>query len=61
VCQSSVYIVDEGQEQLLLEEVALLEVKGDQVTLKTLFDEPASLLARVKEIDLVKHRIVLER
>lgn len=61
MCQSSVYIVDEGQEQLLLEEVALLEVKGDQVTLKTLFDEPASLLARVKEIDLVKHRIVLER
>lgn len=38
-----------------------MEVKGNQVTMKTLFGEPASLVARVKEIDLMKHRIVLER
>lgn len=61
MCQSSVYVLVDGQEQLLLEEVALVEVKGSQVTMKTLFGEPATLQARVKRIDLMKHRIVLER
>ena len=61
MCQSSIYVIDEDREELLLEEVALVEVEGDRVALKTLFGEPLSLCARIKEIDLMKHRIVLER
>lgn len=49
------------QTELLLEEVALVEVEGEWVKLKPLFGEVLSLPARLKEIDLMKHRIVLER
>ena len=61
MCQSSVYILDKGQEELVLEEVAWVEVDGNQMTMKSLFGEPTFLFARIKEIDLMKHRIVLEK
>ena len=61
MCQSNVYAIDSGRQELLLEEVARLEIEGDEVTIEPLFGEPISLTARIKEIDLMKHRIVVER
>jgi predicted RNA-binding protein len=56
-----VYALSEKGEELLLEEVAAVEVEGEQVVMRPLFGEPLSLAARLVEIDLMKHRIVLER
>lgn len=62
MCQSSVYAISGDREELILEEVASVEVEeGDKVVLRPLFGEPLSLHARLKEVDLMKHRIVLER
>jgi predicted RNA-binding protein len=61
MCQSNAYLLDGGREELVLEDVALMEVGENQVKMRTLFGEPLSLRARVKEIDLIKNRIVLER
>jgi predicted RNA-binding protein len=61
VCQSNVYLIEGEQEELLQEDVALVHMDGDRVELKTLFGEPLSLNARIVEIDLMKHRIVLEK
>ena len=61
MCQSNVYIIDGDREELVQEDVALVEIDGDRVAMKTLFGEPISLCARIKAIDLMKHRIVLER
>jgi predicted RNA-binding protein len=61
MCQSNAYLLDGGREELVLEDVALVEVGRDQVKMRTLFGEPVSLRARVREIDLTKNRIVLER
>lgn len=61
MCQSSVYTLNQDQEELLLEDVAWVAVEGDQVTMRTLFGEPISLTARIKKIDLMKHRIILEK
>ena len=61
MCQSNVYAIDSGRQELLLEEVVRLEIEGDEVTIEPLFGEPFSLAARIKEIDLMKHRIVVER
>ena len=60
MCQSTVYTVDQGQEECILEDVAWVGIEGNQVTLRTLFREPVCLSARIKEIDLMKHRIILE-
>jgi len=61
MCQSNAYLLDGGREELVLEDVALVEVGRDRVKMRTLFGEPVSLRARVREIDLMKNRIVLER
>lgn len=61
MCQSNAYLVDRGVEVLVLEDVAWVEVGEDQVTLRSLFGEPVAVCARIKEIDLIKNRIVLER
>ena len=61
MCQSSVYTLEKGQEELVLEEVVWVEVDGNRVTLKSLFGEPLSLTAKIKTVDLMKHRILLEK
>ncbi|MEW6751481.1 MAG: CooT family nickel-binding protein [Candidatus Latescibacterota bacterium] len=61
MCQSSVYATAGEGEELLLEDVALITVDGDRLELRTLFGEPLLLRGRIRQIDLMKHRIVLER
>jgi predicted RNA-binding protein len=61
MCQSNVYAVERVEETLVLEDVASMRIDGDQITMRTLFGEPVSLEGRIKEINLMKHRIVLER
>jgi predicted RNA-binding protein len=61
MCQSNVFAVENGREELLMEEVAGLDIDGDRITMRSLFGEPLSVLARIKEIDLLKNRIVLEK
>ena len=61
MCQSSVYAVEGDREEMIAEEIASVEVNGDQVTLRSLFDEPLVLRARIRRIDLMKHRIILEK
>lgn len=61
MCQSNAYLSDGGREELVLEDVALVEVGEGLVKMRTLFGEPVSLRARVREIDLTRNRIVLEK
>jgi predicted RNA-binding protein len=61
MCQSSVYAVTGETEELLLEEVVALAVEGEWVMVRSLFGEPLHVRARVRQIDLTRNRIVLER
>ena len=61
MCQSSIYVIDSGRQELLLDEVARVEIEGNEVIMEPLFGERISLTARIKEIDLMKHRILVER
>lgn len=61
MCQSSVYAVAGDTAELLLEEVVALAVEGERVAIRTLFGGGLSLRARVREIDLTRNRILLER
>ncbi len=61
MCQSNIYAIDGRQQELLLEEVARVEIEGDRIIVEPLFGERVSLTARIKEIDLMKHRIVVEK
>ncbi len=60
MCQARVYGQREGHEQLIMEDVALIEVDGDVCTMATLFGEEKRVKGRIVRIDLLKHRVVLE-
>jgi predicted RNA-binding protein len=60
MCEASAYIYKDGQEELYLDSVDILLPEGDKIYLKNLFGEQKTFEGRVKEISLLRHRIVLE-
>ena len=61
MCQSNVYALDGDEEELLLEDVALIESDGDSLTMRTLFGEPMVVAGPVVAVDLMRHRVYVER
>lgn len=59
MCEASVYMEKHGTEELILESVDVLEDKGDEVRMVSIFGEEKLIRARVKRFALVNHRIVL--
>ena len=60
MCLSKVYFDRGGKKEILLEEVATIIVDDRKLQLRTLFGEQKEINARIKEIDLVAHNILLE-
>lgn len=62
MCLSKVYVEDGKQNSLVVEEAARVVDSGDTITIHTLFGESEELEGyRIREIDLVKNRILLEK
>ena len=60
MCQSSAYIEKQGKKELLMEDVDLFEADGDQIKLVNIFGEEIIVKAKVKNLSLVDHKIILE-
>ncbi|MBW1997075.1 MAG: CooT family nickel-binding protein [Deltaproteobacteria bacterium] len=60
MCESSVYLLKDGKEELVLESVDRLESRDDQVRVMDIFGEEKRLKARVKSLSLINHKIILE-
>lgn len=60
MCESNAYILKEGNEELVFENVDFLENDKDQVRMINLFGEEKTIIARVKTLSLVDHKIILE-
>ena len=60
MCESSAYLIKDGKEELLMESVDFLKPQGDRILLKSIFGEETTVQARLREMDLTGHRIVLE-
>lgn len=56
MCQATVYL--NGQE--VMRDVVRVEPVPEGVRLSTFFDPPQVLPAVIREIDLLKHRVILE-
>lgn len=59
MCEANVYIEKNGQEELYLENVDILLPEGEKIFLRNLFGEQKTFEGFVKEISLLKHKIVL--
>ncbi|MGB2728836.1 MAG: CooT family nickel-binding protein [Halobacteriota archaeon] len=60
MCESSVLIEKEGGRELLMEEVVHVEVDGDDIKLRGILGEIQHAKGRIREINLMKHTIVIE-
>ncbi len=61
MCESKVYLATETGEELVLDDVTSIRPDGDGYTLVSLFGQQLHVRGRIREIDLLKHRVVLEQ
>ena len=59
MCLSKAYVDKNGNKELLMEEVASLDIEDNKLRLKTLFGEEKELTASIKRIDFMTHNIFL--
>jgi len=60
MCESTAYVLKDGKEEVILENVDFLENGEKQVKLVDLFGEEKIVKARLKTLSLVDHKIILE-
>lgn len=60
MCLSKAYVYRGEGKELLMEEVASLDILGDRVRLKSLFGEEKEVFGSIRQIDFMSHRIFLE-
>ena len=61
MCEANVYLVDkEGRERLLLESVDKIIPIEEEIFLENIFSQRKTIRARIKEMELGEHKIILE-
>lgn len=60
MCEANAYLTKQGSEELILESIMILRPEGDRIYLQNIFGEQKWIKGRIKEMNLVEHRIVLE-
>ena len=61
MCEVRVFKREGGEEKLLLRDVYLIEEEPDGLRFETIFGEQKVFEGEIKEISLLRHRIVLEK
>jgi predicted RNA-binding protein len=60
MCEANAYLLKEGKEELILEDVSVLRPEKEELYLQNIFGEQKRVKARIREMNLLDHRIVLE-
>jgi predicted RNA-binding protein len=59
MCEAAAYIVRNGQEELFLENVDVIEPDGDNLRLVSIFGEQKIIKAAIQSLNLVDHKVIL--
>lgn len=59
MCEASAYVLKNGQEELLLSDVDIVEPEGDDLRLVNIFGEQKVARAAIHSLNLVNHKILL--
>jgi predicted RNA-binding protein len=59
MCQATVYLICNGQEDEIMKDVISLEPTEGGLRLKSLFEEPKIVQGRIERIDFLKHKITI--
>ncbi len=60
MCQATVYLKQDSQETEIMRDVILIEPAENGVRLAAFFKEPRLVRGRIRHIDFLKHRVLLE-
>jgi predicted RNA-binding protein len=60
MCEAAAYLVKNGEEELVLESVDILESHEKGLKMVSIFGEEMEIKAKVKALSLVDHKILLE-
>jgi predicted RNA-binding protein len=61
MCETNAYIEKEGGEELYLENVDIIKPEEGRIFMKNLFGEQKFFEGSLKEISLIKHKIILKK
>jgi len=61
MCEANAYILEDGKEELYLENVDVMRPEEGKIFLKNLFGEQKVFEGEIKEISLLRHKIVLQK
>jgi len=59
MCQTTAYLVDNGQEKLIMNDVVTLIPEDGRVRLVNLFGEEITVAGRIRQMDLLSHKILI--
>jgi len=60
MCEAHAYLAKGGEEQLVMESVDILRPEEGTLFIQNIFGEQKWVKGRIKEMNLVQHRILLE-
>jgi predicted RNA-binding protein len=60
MCEANAYLIKEGKEELVLEDIMILRPEENGLYLQNIFGEQKRIKAHIRELNLVDHRIILE-
>jgi predicted RNA-binding protein len=60
MCEANAYLLKGGKEELILEDISVLRPEKEELFLQNIFGEQKRIRARIREMNLLDHRIVLE-
>jgi len=61
MCLAKVYLDNNGERELLLEEVAVVDIVDGKLVLRSIFNEQKSVEARIRQIDFANSNVILEK
>ena len=59
MCEAAAYILKNGREELVLQDVDVIEPDGDNLRLVNIFGEQKVLRAHILSLNLVDHKVIL--
>lgn len=60
MCEANAYLYKDDKEELLMERVDKVVPQNGEIYLESIFGQRKTIAARIKELNLVDHRIILE-
>ena len=60
MCEANAYLFKDGKEELIFEDLMILRPEQENLYLQNIFGEQKRIKARIREMNLVEHRVILE-